>query len=669
MSRQPLRRTLNLGIVAHVDAGKTSLTERLLYEAGVIAEIGSVDAGTTLTDSLALERQRGITIRSAVASFAVRDTLINLIDTPGHPDFIAEVDRVLGVLDGAVLVISAVEGVQPQTRVLMRALRRLRVPTLVFVNKIDRRGAGDRRTLHAIARRLTPAIVPMGTVEEPGTPGARFVPWSRSASRQILLDALSARDDALLATYVADESAVPDRRLRRALAHQTRRSCVHPVFFGSAITGAGIGPLQDALVDLLPAAGGDPSAAVRGRVFKIERAAGGEKVAYVRLFSGTVHARDRLTAAGRPAGRVTALGVFGAGGEAPGSSVGPGGIAAVRGLSTVRVGDAVTSRDAPATSGPAGHQASLHFAPPTLSTVVVPDRDADRAAMRAALTQLAEQDPLIDVRQDDTRHEISLSLYGEVQKEVVASTLADGYGVPVTFRDTTPICVERPAGVGESAELIFAPDNPFMATLGLRVAPAPPGSGVTVRVGVDLAAVPMYVYKRQDAFLDMMTGYVRAALAEGLHGWEVTDCVVTVVRSGYQAPNTTAADFRRLTPVVLMRALAEAGTAVCEPLALARVEVPVETVGPVLSVLGRAGATVTGQTPDGELVTVTALLPATAVPLVQRQLPGTTSGEGSIETDFGGYRPVTDGPVPERDRTTPDPRNLDEYLRSLSNHP
>ena len=140
-------RTLNLGILAHVDAGKTTLTERLLFAAGVIDEVGSVDAGSTQTDSLALERQRGITIKSAVVSFVVGETTVNLIDTPGHPDFIAEVERVLGVLDGVVLVVSAVEGVQPQTRVLMRTLQLLHLPTLVFVNKLDRAGASDERVL------------------------------------------------------------------------------------------------------------------------------------------------------------------------------------------------------------------------------------------------------------------------------------------------------------------------------------------------------------------------------------------------------------------------------------------------------------------------------------------------------------------------------------------
>ena len=148
-------RTLNLGILAHVDAGKTTLTERLLYTTGVIDEIGSVDDGSTQTDFLALERQRGITIKSAVVSFVVDGVTINLIDTPGHPDFIAEVERVLGVLDGTVLVISAVEGVQAQTRLLLRTLRRLQIPTLLFVNKIDRQGARESALLERICSTLT----------------------------------------------------------------------------------------------------------------------------------------------------------------------------------------------------------------------------------------------------------------------------------------------------------------------------------------------------------------------------------------------------------------------------------------------------------------------------------------------------------------------------------
>ena len=191
--------TLNLGIVAHVDAGKTSLTERLLFAAGVIDDVGRVDDGNTQTDTMALERQRGITIKSAVVSFAVGGLTVNLIDTPGHPDFVAEVERTLAVLDGAVLVISAVEGVQAQTRVLMRALRRLGLPTLIFVNKIDRAGARDEQVVAEIREKLTPGIVSMGSVQGLGTRGAVFSPYGA--------------DDAAFTARLADRARRPRRRV------------------------------------------------------------------------------------------------------------------------------------------------------------------------------------------------------------------------------------------------------------------------------------------------------------------------------------------------------------------------------------------------------------------------------------------------------------------------
>ena len=238
-------RTLNLGILAHVDAGKTSLTERLLYAAGVIDEIGSVDDGSTQTDSLALERQRGITIKSAVVSFVVDDVTVNLIDTPGHPDFIAEVERVLSVLDGAVLVISAVEGVQAQTRVLMRTLQRLRIPTLVFVNKIDRAGARYQGVLDTISERLTPAVVAMGSTSGLGGRAASFTPFTNSDEAFVahLTESFADHDDAFLAAYLETGTAAGSYgRLRHDLAGQTARGLMHPVYFGSAMTGAGWKP-------------------------------------------------------------------------------------------------------------------------------------------------------------------------------------------------------------------------------------------------------------------------------------------------------------------------------------------------------------------------------------------------------------------------------------------
>ncbi|MGI9112253.1 MAG: GTP-binding protein, partial [Gaiellaceae bacterium] len=444
------RKTLNLGILAHVDAGKTTLTERLLYAAGVIDEIGSVDAGTTQTDSLALERQRGITIRSAVASFAIGDVTVNLIDTPGHPDFIAEVERVLRVLDGAVLVISAVEGVQPQTPLLMRALQRLQVPTLVFVNKIDRPGASDERVLRAISERLTPAIVPLGFASALGTRAAGFMPSGEGdvAFRSRLAEALAERDDGILAAYLDNEAGVSYGRLRQALAAQTKRALAHPVFFGSAITGAGVDALMAGIVELLPVAAGEADGSVSGTVFKIERGPAGEKIAYVRIFSGTVRVRDRLRFGRDVEGKVTAISVFDRGSAARRASVSVGEIGKLWGLAEIQIGDPIgSSRSA------AGEHS---FAPPTLETVVVPRNPDDKQALRVALARLAEQDPLIDVRQDDARQELSVSLYGEIQKEVIQATLANDFALEVGFSETTTICIERPVGTGEVLEILHA---------------------------------------------------------------------------------------------------------------------------------------------------------------------------------------------------------------------
>src|SRR5207253_3278017 len=299
----------------------------------VIDEVGSVDAGSTQTDSLALERQRGITIKSAVASFALKDVQVNLIDTPGHPDFIAEVERVLSVLDGAVLVISAVEGVQPQTRILMRALKRLRIPTLVFVNKIDRAGAGDERVVRDISERLTKAVVPIGTAHAIGTRAASFTLASGedTAFRARVAEVLAERDEGIMAAYVEDEAALPDHLLRDALAVQAKQALVHPIFFGSAVTGAGVESLMTGITELLPASAGDPDGPSAGTVFKIERGANGEKIAYVRMFSGTIHTRERLRFGRGLEDKLTAIAAFERGPALQSPSVAAGAVAKLLG--------------------------------------------------------------------------------------------------------------------------------------------------------------------------------------------------------------------------------------------------------------------------------------------------------------------------------------------------
>ncbi|MEO6351173.1 MAG: translation factor GTPase family protein [Candidatus Limnocylindrales bacterium] len=668
-------RTLNLGILAHVDAGKTTLTERLLFAGGAIDRIGSVDAGTTQTDSLELERERGITIRSAVASFRVGDLAVNIVDTPGHPDFIAEVERVLGVLDGAVLVISAVEGVQPQTPLLFRALQRLRVPTVILVNKVDRAGADPSAVLAAIARRLSPSIVPMGVVRDAGSREAAFVPFAADdvAHRTQVTEVLADQDEAILGAFVHDDAGVSYPRLRDSLGVQTRRGSVHPVYFGSASHGIGVDELLAGIDELLTDTAGDPDAPVYGRVFKIERSPAGERVGYVRLFGGSLRARQRVLVGGREEAKATSIRVFAPSGAPRSDVLKPGEMAAIRGLGAVRVGDAIGEP-------PPGEAVAARFPRPQLEAVVFARQSEQQGSLRAALSQLAEQDPLIDVRQDDHRHEIAVSLYGEVQKEVIQQTLERDYGISADFRETTTVCIERPAGIGEAEEVIYAKThtnitgrssplstNPFLATLALRIEPAAPGSGVEFRSDVEVRLVPLYIFHTVETFAAQMETYVREALTEGLHGWQVTDCVVKMTECGYASPKTGAADFRRLTQLVLTTALDRAGTWVCEPLADLALELPASTAQAVLAVLGRLGGRVRGQFSANELSKITAVMPVAQVRMLQNQLPGLSMGEGLLESRPGGYQPIGSNP-PERTRSRPSPLDREAWLASLAKH-
>jgi ribosomal protection tetracycline resistance protein len=651
-------RTLNLGILAHVDAGKTTLTERLLYTAGAISKIGSVDAGTTQTDTLELERERGITIKSAVASFAIDDLTVNILDTPGHPDFIAEVERVLRVLDGAILVVSAVEGVQPQTPLLYRALARLGVPTLFFLNKLDRRGADPERVLRQIADRLTPAVIPVRRATGPGTPEVAIHPIDQAdeAIAASAIERLAEHDESLLATYV-ERGAVPWPRLWRVVAAQSKAGQVHPVFMGSAIAGIGVRDVLDAITELLPEARGDAGAQVTGRVFKIERSASGERVAYARLFDGTVRAREHLAFGDGEEGRVTHLAVTVPGGAAQAAEATAGQIAKIAGLTGVRVGDPIGAA--------ARTEEERQFPPPALESVVRPRRGADGGRLRAALNELAEQDPLIDVRQDDERGEIAVSLYGEVQKEVIGETLAREYGVEVDFAATTTICIERPIGTAEALEVISSPshanisgkssplsENPYNATVGLRIEPAKPGSGITFRLDVDVKLVPLQIFNTVGQFEAQMGRMVSDALEQGVHGWQVTDCLVTMFDSGYRRTGSTMSDFKRLTAVVLDRALREAGVVVCEPMTSLRIEAPIESGKGISGVILSAGGRILGQHSGDGKSTIVAFVQAGRVHEVQNRIPGLTGGEGVVESQFAGFHPVTVDPPPERRRRT-----------------
>jgi ribosomal protection tetracycline resistance protein len=412
------------------------------------------------------------------------------------------------------------------------------------------------------------------------------------------------------------------------------------VFFGSAVTGAGVEALLEGLADLLPGATGDKDKPLSGTVFKVERDRSGAKVAYVRLFDGTLRVRDHLSKEAVVTGLESAQG--------PCREIRAGEIGKVHGLRDVRIGDPI---------GRPHERGSMQvFAPPTLETSVVPLKEADRPAVHDALADLAEQDPLIDLRPD-----LTVSLYGEVQKEVIEATLAEEYGLAVGFRETTTIHAERVRGIGTAGETLRKDGNPYFATLDLRVEPAGPGEGLVLAFDVPIEQVPIYLFRTADFFHAALEETARRTLEQGLHGWQVIDIRVTVTRTGFAAPLTTPGDYRKLLPLVLMAALRAAGTVVCEPIQRFELDGPADTLGPVLGALGRFGAVPEGQEVRGDAYVISGLVPAARLRDLEQALPGLTRGEGVVETTFAGYRPVAGAP-PSRARWDDNPLDRAEYL-------
>ncbi|MGN6677665.1 MAG: hypothetical protein ACTHKL_07745, partial [Streptosporangiaceae bacterium] len=374
-----------------------------------------------------------------------------------------------------------------------------------------------------------------------------------------------------------------------------------------------------------------------------ERGSNAEKIAYVRMFSGAVHIRDRIQLGPDRDDKVTRVAVYERGEAVQRPAVSAGQIAKLWGLADARIGDRIGD----AAAKDAGNQ----FPPPTLESAVVPCDPRDGNRLRVALGQLAEQDPLINLRQDDERQEIYVSLYGAVQKEVIQATLADDFGVEALFRETTMICVERPAGSGSALEVLQSDEHPYSATIGLRIEPGPAGSGVRFQLDFDARLVPLYIYKTAGHFISAMTQYVQGALERGHYGWQVTDCLVTMNECGYYVGDglgkrvlptsrTTAADFRKLTPLVLTEALRRAGTVVCRPMTRVRIELPADRMGDVLSALARFGGVPETPQLEAEVSVLTALVASAEVRHLQELLPGLTGGEGVLDASFGGYEPI-----------------------------
>ncbi len=661
--------TLNLGILAHVDAGKTSLTERLLFHYGAIRKLGSVDTGDTTTDSGDLERERGITIRSAVAGFHVGDLRVNLVDTPGHPDFIAEVERALGVLDGVVLVLSAVEGVQAQTKVIMRTLQKLAMPTLFFVNKVDRMGARGPELVADMRLRLAENIVVMNQIDEIGSTRAGVVAdaLSERAFSTEMADQIITDDDRLMERLAEDREITFDH-LTKSLFDQTRAARAHPLFFGSALEGLGVDSLVAGIRMFLPAtpAAQPDDVPAEGSVFAVERSPIGDKVALLRVIRGTLREREVLKYAQQEANgqvgehedTITSLDRVG---DAPGmDGVAPrcataGDIVRLRGLADVRVGARLGGAEA--------YRQNRLFRPPGLETIVRPKSPRDKARLFSAIREMSDEDPLIQARLIEDGG-LSIKLYGEVQKEVLRDRLQRQYRVDPEFLETQVVYFERPVGSGSADweyDRINVRDNIFPIDLALRIEPTEAGEG--------------NAYVREAKWGLMPAGFYRvieesalATLAQGLHGWEVTDCVVTLTKVGFERPLTVAAHFRHLTAILVMRALRHANVQVFEPVSAFELEAPNSVQGALVGFLGSMGADIRHAEPQGELAClISGTLPARSVQEVTRELPGLTNGEGVLTVTPSGDQPIR-GTPPSRRRTDGNPLEFDVYLKYLEKH-
>ncbi|MGQ7687659.1 tetracycline resistance ribosomal protection mosaic protein Tet(O/W/32/O) [Streptococcus suis] len=610
---------INLGILAHVDAGKTTLTESLLYTSGAIAEPGSVDEGTTRTDTMNLERQRGITIQTAVTSFQWEDVKVNIIDTPGHMDFLAEVYRSLAVLDGAILVISAKDGVQAQTRILFHALRKMNIPTVIFINKIDQAGVDLQSVVQSVRDKLSADIIIKQTV---------------SLSPEIVLeentdieawDAVIENNDKLLEKYIAGEP-ISREKLVREEQRRVQDASLFPVYYGSAKKGLGIQPLMDAVTGLFQPIGEQGSAALCGSVFKVEYTDCGQRRVYLRLYSGTLHLRDTVALAGREKLKITEMRIPSKGEIVRTDTAYPGEI-------VILADDTLKLNDILGNEKLLPHKTRIDNPMPLLRTTVEPQKPEQREALLNALAEIADTDPLLHFDIDTVTHEIMLSFLGKVQLEVICSLLEEKYHVGVAMKEPSVIYLERPLRKAEYTIHIEVPPNPFWASVGLSIEPLPIGSGVQYESRVSLG------YLNQSFQNAVMEG-VLYGCEQGLYGWKVTDCKICFEYGLYYSPVSTPADFRLLSPIVLEQALKKAGTELLEPYLHFEIYAPQEYLSRAYHDAPRYCADIVSTQIKNDEVILKGEIPARCIQEYRNDLTNFTNGQGVCLTELKGYQPA-----------------------------
>lgn len=635
----------NIGIFAHVDAGKTTLTEQLLYHTGAITNPGRVDHGNTVTDNLALERERGISIMSMPTSYNYKGQKINIIDTPGHVDFIAEVERSMSILDGAILVISAKEGVQSHTKLLFNALSRIGIPTLIFINKIDRMGVELKKVLNEIRMFLSEKIHLMQEVFEEGTRQA-VVTEKNLIAKDELIDILSNIDETVISDYLED-MVISHERLENLFKTAVTEKEVYPVFLGSALNDIGVEGLLDGINNLLPLFKPLDTQDTSGIIFKVRRRhlkTGRECI--LKVTAGSI---EKFSHIGED--KITNMSIWEHGKIYPVDVLYAGEIGIVTGLNHFSIGYEFGQ--------PMNHK-GISLGKPTLKSKIIPVNKSQRKQLLEALSLIMEGDPYLSYELNEFNDDIYINLFGYVQMEIVGEILMRDYCIEVHMEDPMTIYMETPNSTAEVMKHMYKDGLNFHAGVGIRIEPLERGSGVQYisEVGTGFLKTTY-----QNGVRDGVFSYID----QGLKGWELTDMKITLTDYEYNSVDSTPKDYRDLTPIALFEALKQVGTKLLWPINEYTLKIPITFMGKAISDLQRMKSTFCDPIVEGDFCTIKGNIPQELLDNYEIKVHEYTSGMGHFETRFSGYEQAPEDINRERPRFKVDPANRGKYLLSKLN--
>ncbi|MCJ7552089.1 MAG: elongation factor G [Anaerolineae bacterium] len=673
----------NIGIIAHIDAGKTTLTERLLYYSGRTHRVGDVDAGTTVTDWMAQERERGITITAAVIMIPWRDDLtrqsaqINIVDTPGHIDFTAEVQRSLRVLDAGVVVFDAVAGVEPQSETVWHQADQYAVPRICFVNKMDRPGADLERTLRMIRERLNakPAALQLPIYEDEvfvgvvdliqesalvysGEAGAEpqqvQIPEALAAqvrvARERLVEAVAATDEELTERYLAGEPLV-EQALIRALRKAVLENKLVPVFMGSALHNRGIQPVLDAIVRYLPspldlpcvegvdpvsgeplARAADPQAPFCAMAFKVVSDPWVGRLSYLRVYSGTLDASTRLLNTTRQqTERVSRVLRMSAQKREDIGTCCAGDIVAVVGLKHTYTGDTLCDPDGPILLE------QISFPAPVIRVAVAPVSTVEQDKLFRALRRLADEDPTFQTRYDTESGQTLINGMGELHLEIIVDRLLREFGVECSVGPPQPAyreTITRQAK-GEGRYIHQSGGSGSYAVVRLALSPGKSGEGFGFENQAPVSQLPLL-------YISAIEHGIRGAMEAGeLAGFPVTDVRVVVTGGRFHEVDSHRRDFEIAGSMAFKAAYRRASAVLLEPVMQVATQVGDEHIGPVIKDLATRRGTVTGVESETEgRYLVKAEVPLRTMFGYVTGLRSLTSGHGSFTMQFAHYEPV-----------------------------